>query len=140
MHRGSLHIVHDQTMRSASIAPAKAALNGVLSANASPASIGEPGAPLVIGKTGERIKGATYSEAAKPRRASRLRRVLEAPDDDSAPDSVKVPTLNVAGWWDQEDFYGPVRDLRRARKARRAGHQLSRRRAMAPWRLERRHR
>jgi uncharacterized protein len=23
--------------------------------------------------------------------------------------SVKVPTLNVAGWWDQEDFYGPIR-------------------------------
>jgi uncharacterized protein len=23
--------------------------------------------------------------------------------------SVEVPTLNVAGWWDQEDFYGPVR-------------------------------
>jgi putative CocE/NonD family hydrolase len=22
---------------------------------------------------------------------------------------VGVPTLNVAGWWDQEDFYGPVR-------------------------------
>ena len=22
---------------------------------------------------------------------------------------VKVPTLNVAGWWDQEDFFGPVR-------------------------------
>ena len=22
--------------------------------------------------------------------------------------SVRVPTLNVAGWWDQEDFYGPV--------------------------------
>jgi uncharacterized protein len=21
---------------------------------------------------------------------------------------VKVPTLNVAGWWDQEDFYGPI--------------------------------
>jgi putative CocE/NonD family hydrolase len=21
----------------------------------------------------------------------------------------KVPTLNVAGWWDQEDFYGPMR-------------------------------
>ena len=21
---------------------------------------------------------------------------------------VTVPTLNVAGWWDQEDFYGPV--------------------------------
>jgi hypothetical protein len=24
-------------------------------------------------------------------------------------DRVKVPTLNVAGWWDQEDFYGPVK-------------------------------
>jgi len=23
--------------------------------------------------------------------------------------SVTVPTLNVAGWWDQEDFYGPLR-------------------------------
>ena len=23
--------------------------------------------------------------------------------------SVRVPTLNVAGWWDQEDFYGPIR-------------------------------
>ncbi len=23
--------------------------------------------------------------------------------------SVQVPTLNVAGWWDQEDFYGPIR-------------------------------
>ena len=23
-------------------------------------------------------------------------------------DQVRVPTLNVAGWWDQEDFYGPV--------------------------------
>lgn len=22
--------------------------------------------------------------------------------------SVQVPTLNVAGWWDQEDFYGPL--------------------------------
>jgi putative CocE/NonD family hydrolase len=22
--------------------------------------------------------------------------------------AVKVPTLNVAGWWDQEDFYGPL--------------------------------
>jgi len=25
------------------------------------------------------------------------------------PGSVKVPTLNVAGFWDQEDFYGPVK-------------------------------
>jgi putative CocE/NonD family hydrolase len=23
-------------------------------------------------------------------------------------DRVNVPTLNVAGWWDQEDFYGPI--------------------------------
>ena len=23
--------------------------------------------------------------------------------------SVRVPTLSVAGWWDQEDFYGPLR-------------------------------
>lgn len=28
------------------------------------------------------------------------------PRDAGAP---KVPTLNVAGWWDQEDFFGPVR-------------------------------
>jgi putative CocE/NonD family hydrolase len=24
-------------------------------------------------------------------------------------DRVRVPTLNVAGWWDQEDFYGPIK-------------------------------
>jgi putative CocE/NonD family hydrolase len=24
-------------------------------------------------------------------------------------DRVKVPTLSVAGWWDQEDFYGPIK-------------------------------
>jgi uncharacterized protein len=24
-------------------------------------------------------------------------------------DQVMVPTLNVAGWWDQEDFYGPLK-------------------------------
>ena len=24
-------------------------------------------------------------------------------------DAVKVPMLNVAGWWDQEDFYGPLK-------------------------------
>ena len=39
------------------------------------------------------------------------------PDDDEfwqrqtlipALTQVTVPTLNVAGWWDQEDFYGPV--------------------------------
>ena len=27
--------------------------------------------------------------------------------------SVTVPTLNVAGWWDQEDFYGPITIYRR---------------------------
>jgi putative CocE/NonD family hydrolase len=25
-------------------------------------------------------------------------------------DSPRVPTLNVGGWWDQEDFYGPVEE------------------------------
>jgi putative CocE/NonD family hydrolase len=74
------------------------------------------------------------------RRASRLRRLLEAADDDSALTSVKVPTLNVAGWWDQEDFYGPCPHLRRAREARHSRHQLSRRRPVASRRLERRHR
>jgi uncharacterized protein len=29
---------------------------------------------------------------------------------------VKVPTLNVAGWWDQEDFYGPVTIYRELEK------------------------
>lgn len=29
---------------------------------------------------------------------------------------VKVPTLNVAGWWDQEDFYGPLRIYRTLEK------------------------
>ena len=24
-------------------------------------------------------------------------------------DRVKVPTLNIAGWWDQEDFFGPIK-------------------------------
>ena len=26
-------------------------------------------------------------------------------------DSPRVPTLNVAGWWDQEDFYGPMKEF-----------------------------
>jgi hypothetical protein len=29
---------------------------------------------------------------------------------------VTVPTLNVAGWWDQEDFYGPVKIYRELEK------------------------
>jgi putative CocE/NonD family hydrolase len=27
-------------------------------------------------------------------------------------DSVRVPALNVAGWWDQQDFYGPITNNR----------------------------
>ncbi|MEO8201815.1 MAG: CocE/NonD family hydrolase [Gemmatimonadota bacterium] len=30
--------------------------------------------------------------------------------------SIRVPTLNVAGWWDQEDFYGPIRIYRELEK------------------------
>ncbi len=30
--------------------------------------------------------------------------------------SITVPTLNVAGWWDQEDFYGPIRIYRELEK------------------------
>ena len=30
--------------------------------------------------------------------------------------TVTVPTLNVAGWWDQEDFYGPVTIYREMEK------------------------
>src|SRR5262249_52030398 len=29
---------------------------------------------------------------------------------------VTVPTLNVAGWWDQEDFYGPLEIYKRLEK------------------------
>ncbi|MBA4072870.1 MAG: hypothetical protein C0497_13680 [Gemmatimonas sp.] len=29
---------------------------------------------------------------------------------------VTVPTLNVAGWWDQEDFHGPVHIYRTLEK------------------------
>ena len=38
-----------------------------------------------------------------------LRRVLAARERSCKYlDRVTVPTLNVAGWWDQEDFYGPI--------------------------------
>jgi putative CocE/NonD family hydrolase len=33
----------------------------------------------------------------------------------------KVPTLNVAGWWDQEDFYGPLTIYRELEKGDRRG-------------------
>ncbi len=74
------------------------------------------------------------------RRASRLRRVLEAPDDDSAPDQREGADAERRGLVGPGGFLRTGRDLRRAREARHAGHQLSRRRAVAPRRLERRHR
>ena len=44
---------------------------------------------------------------------------------------VTVPTLNVAGWWDQEDFYGPVTIYRELEKHdRRAQNFL----VVGPWR------
>ena len=52
----------------------------------------------------------------------------------------RVPTLNVAGWWDQEDFYGPVTIYRAAREARHEAPELSRRRPVESRRLERRQR
>ena len=49
--------------------------------------------------------------------------------------SVKVPTLNVAGWWDQEDFYGPVRIYDALERFDTPAPQLPRRRAVAPRRV-----
>ena len=46
-----------------------------------------------------------------------------------------MPTLNVAGWWDQEDFYGPVRIYDELEKHDTQAPQLSRRRALEPRRL-----
>ena len=74
------------------------------------------------------------------RRASRLRRVLEAPDDDPAPHEREGADA------ERRRLVGPGRllradaHLRRAREARHAGHQLPRRRPVEPRRLERRHR
>ena len=51
--------------------------------------------------------------------------------------SATVPTLNVAGWWDQEDFYGPLGDLRGAREARQEQAELSRRGSVESRRLAR---
>ncbi len=36
--------------------------------------------------------------------------------DSSISSAPKAPNLNVAGWWDQEDFYGPVRVYERFEK------------------------
>ena len=43
------------------------------------------------------------------RRTSRLRRVLEATGVRALAGSRHRAELNVAGWWDQEDFYGPLK-------------------------------
>src|SRR5262245_35594148 len=45
--------------------------------------------------------------------------------------SVKVPTLNVGGWWDQEDFYGPLRIYDALEKSDTAGMNYL---VVGPWR------
>ncbi len=54
------------------------------------------------------------------------------------PAKVAVPNLIVAGWWDQEDFYGPMTIYANQEKRRRSRPELSGRRAMEPRRLARR--
>ena len=44
---------------------------------------------------------------------------------------VTVPTLNVAGWWDQEDFYGPVTIYRELEKHDRQNRNFL---VVGPWR------
>ncbi len=44
---------------------------------------------------------------------------------------VTVPTLNVAGWWDQEDFYGPVTIYRELEKHDAASRNFL---VVGPWR------
>ena len=57
----------------------------------------------------ERLRGTTQ-----------LRRVLaEAGRRRCSSIRPTVPTLNVAGWWDQEDFYGPLTIYEALREARR---------------------
>ena len=48
---------------------------------------------------------------------------------------VTVPNLNVAGWWDQEDFYGPVKIYEKLRDGRHEPLELSRGRAVEPRRM-----
>lgn len=43
---------------------------------------------------------------------------------------VTVPTLNVAGWWDQEDFYGPITIYRELEKHDRTGMNFL---VVGPW-------
>jgi hypothetical protein len=42
----------------------------------------------------------------------------------------KVPTLNVAGWWDQEDFYGPLSTYLAFEKNDKVGHNFL---VVGPW-------
>ena len=49
----------------------------------------------------------------------------------------KVPTLNVAGWWDQEDFYGPLDIYASLEKHDSGGAELPGRRPVEPRRLDR---
>ncbi len=46
-----------------------------------------------------------------------------------------VPNLNVAGWWDQEDFYGPMKIYEILEKNDPESSQLSRRRSLESWRM-----
>jgi putative CocE/NonD family hydrolase len=44
--------------------------------------------------------------------------------------SVRVPNLNVAGWWDQEDFYGPIKIYRELEKHDQGGRNFL---VVGPW-------
>jgi len=46
------------------------------------------------------------------------------------PKTVKVPNLIVAGWWDQEDFYGPLEIYRNQEKGDRNGRNFL---VIGPW-------
>ena len=51
--------------------------------------------------------------------------------------TLTVPNLNVAGWWDQEDFYGPMKIYETAGEERYEALRISGRGAVEPWRLGR---
>ncbi len=46
-----------------------------------------------------------------------------------------VPDLHVAGWWDQEDFYGPLKAYEVLEKKRYRTQKFHRDWSMEPWRL-----
>ena len=71
------------------------------------------------------------------RRAPELRRVLAEAGHGLVPHrGVTVPTLNVAGWWDQEDFYGPLKIYETLEPHDSGEDELPRRRALEPRRLD----